>query len=223
MDYELLIQKARKKIDEGFNKMGRKIENPSFLERYLIAAALKAIKLSDVVVFLCKNNFNDESIIVLRSLIEHSLNMHWIMKENTEIRLREYLSNLGKIDFRGYWTTKKFNKRMEDIGFNKEYYDFVVKITYAYSHVNASSLEWNKVINDDRLKGEPFSAQAIYSIVAQMLGHVLKSLDMQFKGFFHSYNDVWGQIKVDRSSIKERLEKMVDQFKNQKPKNSNLK
>lgn len=221
MDYELLIQKAKKEIDDGFNKMGRTIKNPSSLERYLIASTLKAIKLSDAIVFLCKNNFNNESLIILRSLIEHSLNMHWIMKENTEARLKDYLSDLGKIDFGKRWTPDRFNKRIEDLGFNKEYYDFVVKKTYAHSHVNASSLEWGSVINDERLKGEPFSAQAIYSIVAQMLGHVLKSLDMHFKGFFNSYSEILKEIKVDRSSIRKKLEKMVGQFENQEIQSNN--
>ena len=217
MDYEILIRKAKKNIDEGFDKMGRVIKNPSFLERYLVAATLKAVKLSDAIEFLCKNNFNQESLIILRSLIEHSINMRWIMNKNTEKRLKEYLSDLGKIKFGDYWTKQKFNKRMEEVGFeNKEYYDYVVKITYAYSHVNASSLEWEKVINDRRL-GEKFAnPQAIYSIVAQMLGHVQKSLDLHFKGKFNYYNDIWNSIKVDRSSMKEKLEKISNQFKDLK-------
>lgn len=219
MDYEILIQEAKKKIDEGFDKMGRKIEKPSFLERYLIASTLKAIRLTDVIIFLCKNNFTNESLIILRSLIEHSVNMRWIMNKNTEQRLNEYLSDLGKMKFGDHWTQSKLDQRMKDVGFkNKDYYDFVVKITYAHSHVNASSLEWHKVINDERLKGEGFSSNAIYSIVAQTLGHVLKSLDIHFNGFFNYYDYVWGKIKVDKSSMRERLERII-QFKNNKKPN----
>ena len=209
MNYELLIQKAKKEINDGFNELGRKIENPSFLEIYLIVSTLKSIELTDAIMFLCKNNFNNESLIILRSLVEHSLNMHWIMKKDTEKRLEEYRSDLEKIELGGFWTKDNLKKRMKDIGIGEEYYDFVVKFTYSYAHVNAKSLKWQKVIKIDGLKSEPFPAQAIYSIVAQMLGHVLKSLNIHFKGLFDSYSDIWKEIEVDKSSIRKKIEKIA--------------
>jgi len=215
MNYEFLIKKAKKEIDYGFDRMGRKIENPSFLERYLIVSTLKAIKLSDAIVFLCKNKFNNESLIILRSLIEHSFNMHWIMKKDTTERLKDYISDLEKVDFGGYWTKDNLKKRVKSLGIGEEYYDFVLKYTYANAHVNASSLEWGKVIKIDSLKNRPFSPQAIYSIVAQMLGHVLKALDMHFKGFFNSYNEIWKEIEVDKSSIRKKMKEIIKNLDNQ--------
>ncbi len=210
MNYELLIKKAKKEIDNGFNKMGRKIDNPSFLEKHLIVSTLKAVKLSDAIVFLCKNDFNNESLIILRSLIEHSVNMHWIIKDNTKEKLNNYISDLEKINYGERWTEVDLSKRLEDLGFqNRDYYDFVIKFTYSHAHVNASSLEWGEVIKIDGLNSEPFSAQAIYSIVAQMLCHVLKSLDMHFNGFFSSYSDIWNEIKVDKSSLRKKIEEIA--------------
>jgi hypothetical protein len=211
MNYELLIQKAKKEINDGFNNMGRKIENPSFLEIYLIVSTLKAIKLSDTIVFLCKNNFSNESLIILRSLIEHSVNMHWIMKEDTEKRLEDYRSDLEKLAFGERWTNTDLSKRLESIGFNKdkEYYDYVVKFTYSYAHVNAKSLKWENMIKIEGLKSVTFPAQAIYSIVAQMLGHVLKSLNIHFSGLFATYSNIWKEIEVDKNSIRKKIEEIA--------------
>jgi len=215
MDYEIIVKKGIDKIKEGFVKIDGKIQNPSFLERYLIAATLKAIDLTNVIIFLCKNNFTNDSLIILRSLIEHSINMRWITNKNTEQRLKEYLSDLDKMQFGTLWCQPNLYARMEDIGFkNRDYYDFVVKLTYAHAHVNASVLKWGMVINDSRLKGDTFSNNAIYSIVAQMLGHVLKSLDTHFPGAFDYYNDIWKSIEVDyQNNTRKRLKEMVDRIK----------
>jgi len=217
MNYEPLIQKAKKEIDNGFNKMGRKIDNPSFLEKYLIVSTLKAVKLSDAIVFLCKNDFNNESLIILRSLIEHSVNMHWIIKDNTKEKLSNYISDLEKINYGERWTDVDLSKRLEYLGFkNRDYYDFVIKFTYSHAHVNAKALDWKEVIKIDGLKAETFSDQAIYSIVAQMLCHVLKSLDMNFNGFFSSYSDIWKEIKVDKSSLRNKIEEMVEKLNSER-------
>ena len=210
MNYELLIKKAKKEIDNGFNKMGRKIDNPSFLEKYLIVSTLKAVKLSDAIVFLCKNDFNNESLIILRSLIEHSVNMHWIIKDNTKEKLSNYISDLEKINYGERWPEIDLSKRLEDLGYkNRDYYDFVIKFTYSYAHVNAKALDWKEVIKIEGLKSEPFPAQAIYSIVAQMLGHILKSLNIHFKGLFDSYSDIWKEIEVDKNSLRKKIEKIA--------------
>lgn len=215
MDYEKLIQEIKEKIDEGFVKVNGKIDHPSFLERYLVASTIKAVDLSNAIIFLCKKNFIVESLIILRSLIEHSINMRWIMNENTDKRLKEYLSDLEKIEFGNLWTNHNLKKRMEDVGFkDEEYYNYIVKITYSYSHVNASTLDWEKVINDDQFKIlEKFSSpQPVYAVMAQMLGHVIKSLDLHFKGLFNYAEDIWRKISVDKGSMKKRLEEMIKQF-----------
>lgn len=218
MKYENLIQEAKNKINEGFDKIGRKIDNPTNLERYLVAATIKAVNITNAIIVLCKNNFTDESLILLRSLIEHSVNMHWIMDRNTEERFDEFWSELLETNS-GFWAQRRFDGRMEDIGFeDKEYYDSVVKITYTYSHVSASSLNWDLVI--DNVPKKEFSAEAIYSVVAQMLGHVLKSLDMNFKGLF-DYNSIWKQIKVDRTKIREKLKKIIKELEDIKNNQNN--
>jgi len=215
MNYEIIVKQGIDKINEGFVKMGGKIKNPSSLERYLIAATLKIIDLTNAIIFLCKNNFTNESLIILRSLIEHSINMRWITNKDTKQRLKGYLSDLGKMQFGTLWCQSDLYARMKEVGFkNKDYYDFVVKLTYAYAHVNASVLEWGMVIDDPKLKGATFSNNAIYSIVAQMLGHVLKSLDTNFQGFFDYYNDIWKSIKVDdQNNMRKRLKEMADRIK----------
>ena len=206
-----LIIKAKKEIIQGFDLMGNSIENPTILDRYFIAAAHKAINLLDSITVLCEAGLTDESIIILRSLIEHSFNMRWIAHSNSDERLKNYMDDLGEKGFGVSWTQVRLDKKMEEIGFkNRDYYDFCVKLTYSYSHVNAASLDWSLVFDDQRFTGDRSSADALYQVVAQMMGHVLFALNTQFKGKFDGYNKVWSEIPVTRD-VRSNFEKVLKQ------------
>ncbi|GAG80132.1 unnamed protein product [marine sediment metagenome] len=137
MDYKLLIEKAKEYINEGFANMGGKIEGPTMLDRYVLASAIKTIRFSNAIIRLCEEDFSKESLPILRSLIEHSINMRWIMAKDTERRLKQYLHDLEEKSLGKSWTNVDLLTRMSNIGFkNRDYYDFVVKYTYSYAHVN---------------------------------------------------------------------------------------
>jgi hypothetical protein len=207
---EDLIKEAKNNIERGFKEIGE-IEKPSKLEIFLIGSTIKTIRLTDSIILLCNNHFNDEALIILRSLIELSINMRWITKEDTENRLEEYLSDLEKIEFGSKWSKIPLDQKMINVGYpNKDYYDFVVKLTYSHSHINASVLKLVEILNNNLLKDSysSFSNEAIYAVTAQMLGHVLKSLDTNFKGTFSSHNDIWKKIKIDKKDIREEIEKI---------------
>lgn len=212
--HRVLAQKALNLIDAGFDQMDRKINNVSLLDRYLVAASMKAVRLADTILFLGDHGVTDEAFPVLRSLVEHSINMRWITEENTKLRLKLYMGDLGKVGFGTSWANKTLDKRMEEVGFgDRDYYDFCVKLTYSYAHVNASSLKWGEVFDDPRLSKNRWTPDALYSIVAQMLGHVMKALDSRYEGLFDKYNELWKQIRVDKN-IRKKIEKVRKEFEN---------
>ena len=204
MDYESLIRKAKNEIEKDWEKIKKK-DNDSKVKTYLLVASSKAIRLSDAIVYLCKGNFSNESLIILRSLIEHSINMRWIMNKNTKDRLQKYFVELKKINFGNGWADLPLDQRMKEIGFeNKDYFDFVVKFTYGYAHVNSSSL--TPEIGKDIGEKHNFSPEAIYSVTAQMLGHVLKALNVYYSVFFNGYKIIWARIP-ERLNTRESLTK----------------
>lgn len=213
---EELVQKAKQFIDDGFDKLGRTINNPSILDRYLLAATYKAVRFCESISILCKNGMTDEALPILRSLIEHSMNMRWIANKDSKIRLKQYMNDLGKKGFGAPWTNKNLVERMEEVGFkSRDYFDFCVKLTYSYAHVNASSLKWDEVFDDPRLSKEKWSPDSLYVVVAQMLGHVLKALDTHFTGKFSGYDDIWKQISVDKD-IRKKVEQVLKSFEESK-------
>lgn len=215
MNYKLLVEKAKKYIDKGFANMGGKIENVNILDldHYMLSSAFKAIRFTEAIVKLCEEDFTEECLPILRSLIEHTINMRWIMAKDTENRLQQYLRDLDKKSFGERWTNVNLSDRMSEIGFkNKDYYDFVVKYTYSYAHVNAISLDWEKVMNKKK-HDKKRSPQYIYSIVAQMLGHVLFALNTKYKGKFNYYREIWSHIKGSDKDIREEFEAIFSETK----------
>ncbi len=110
------------------------------------------------------------------------------------------------------WTDTNLLDRMKDVGFkDRDYFDYCIKLTYAYSHINATSLIWGEVYDDPRLSNQKFTPEAIYGVTAQMLGHVIKALNCKFTDHFTEYNDIWNQIKVDKD-IRTKMEKVKNTF-----------
>ncbi len=213
MDYKLLIEKAKEYINEGFADMGGKIEGPTMVDWYMLASAIKSIRFSNAIIRLCEEDFTKESLPVLRSLIEHSINMRWIMAKDTERRLKQYLHDLEEKSLGKSWTNVDLLTRMSNIGFkNSDYYDFVVKYTYSYAHVNASTLDWGEVMDEEILKSK-MSSQSIHSIIAQMLGHVLLALNTRYRGKFDYYREIWRHIKKNDKNIRKEFEAIVSSSK----------
>lgn len=210
---EKLVSEAKQLIDDGFDRLGRSINSPSLLDRYFLAATYKAVRFCDSILILCKEGMTDEALPILRSLIEHSINMRWIAHKDSKERLKQYMNDLGEKGFGAPWTNTNLVDRMKEVGFkSRDYFDFCVKLTYSYAHVNASSLRWGEVINHPQLSKEKWSPDALYVAVAQMLGHVLKALDTHFTGNFKGSDDIWNQISVDKD-IRKKIEEVKKSFK----------
>ena len=92
--YLNLIQKSKEYIDQGFDTFQRQLQIKDQIGGFLVLCTLRAARLSDAIVHLYKAGFTDESLPILRSLIETAVNMRWIMNKNTEERLKQYYANL---------------------------------------------------------------------------------------------------------------------------------
>ena len=88
---------------------------------------------------------------------------------------------------------------MREIGFKdkkgrfESFYDSVVKYCHDYTHGGAGTLPYRRLI--PKATKTSMSADAIYAITSQMLGHVLKALNEHWPGKFDSYKVIWKAIK----------------------------
>lgn len=196
-----LIQKSKEYIDQGFDTFGRELQTKDQIGGFLVLCTFRAAGLSDAIVHLCKADFTDESLPILRSLIETAVNMRWIMSKDTQKRqerLKQYYANLAEDKWYGEpWTSVNLRDRMKEIGFKgklEAYYDLVVKFCHDYTHGGARILPHRRLISKASKK-TLMSAGAIYAITSQMLGHVSRALNDHWPGKFDSYKIIWKAIK----------------------------
>lgn len=148
---------------------------------------------------LCEHKLNAEACFVLRPILELSVNLLWIIKDETNENLGEFLGNTeyewedGTPKMGGKWTRKNLLVRMEEIGFDRHYYDNVVKKLHEEIHVHPTRIarSYDKEMSE-------LSSEAIYAIACQMTGHVLKGGFLLYpeNGFFVQFNNIWRQISV---------------------------
>jgi len=211
MDYKQLLQSSVQDIYLEFEKMGGQIQNPTLVDRYLCAATYKATRLTNAILLLCENQKAEDALIILRSLVEHTINMRWIMTSNTKERIKDYVNAETK-SFGAKWTKASLSDRMTKVGFeDRDYFDFCVKLTYSYAHVNSSSLRWGEVYDDPRLNKDGWPPDALYQVVIQMLGHIMLALNTQYPNYFKNYEELWRKIPVDRD-IRKKFEEIKEKF-----------
>jgi len=195
--YLTLIETSKQYIDQGFDCFHREIQTKDKIGLFLVLSTIRAVRLSDAIVHLSKASFTSESLPTLRSLIETAVNMRWIMNKDTEKRLKEYYANLDKNKWFGdRWTTMNLKDRMKEIDSKDKselYYDLVVKFCHDYIHGSAGTLPYRHLI--PKVSETFMSADVIYTITSQMLGHVLKALNEYWPGKFNSYKVIWKTIK----------------------------
>ena len=187
--YLAIIKEARQFIFNGLNKTDSLRNNE--IEIFLELSSIRALLLTDAIIELCKQGFSSESLAILRPMIETSVNMRWIMKQDTSNRISSYMAALDD-PYGSFWTVTSLKKRMIEIGFSKEYYNLIVKRCHDFIHGNASSLPFDFV---DFKKYSPVHPNAVLIIVAQMLAHVLTALNSNWSECFSEYSTVFEKLK----------------------------
>ncbi|MHC1717006.1 MAG: DUF5677 domain-containing protein [Candidatus Dojkabacteria bacterium] len=191
--YEKLILDLIKKTDLVFDDIGRELPR-SGETMVLEALGFTSFHIASAIILLCRNGFSQEAMILLRSLIENTVNLKWILNKEKEERIGLYFHDIKEEGFGAGWTEgKNLEMRMSELGFKREYYDKVVKVTHSFSHVNAESLDWSSVKSGYPRIGE----EAILAVVYQMLGHVLEVLNKNISEKF-SYKEVFEELKKTR-------------------------
>lgn len=189
-NYRNLIIELIRNSDATFDKIGRNLPNTP--QNILIEQlGYTSFHIAGAILLLTENKFNQEATILLRSLIENTINLKYILNKNTTERIRQFLRITSKISFGEKWTKTDLKNRMIEVGFKEEYYNKVIKITHSFSHTQAESLDWSNIKPDY----PQFSEGAIHTVTYQMLGHILEVLYKHISKEFSLYKQVFKNIK----------------------------
>jgi hypothetical protein len=188
-DYKNLILQTIKKSDNIFDEIGRTF--PKTQENIVIEGlGYTSFHIASAIILLTDNGFNQEATILLRSLIENTVNLKWILQDK-ENRIQLYFHDITGKGFGSSWANRNLKERLTEVGFPKEYYDKVVKVTYSFSHTNAESLDWSNIQKDYPL----LSKDSILVVTYQMLGHIIQVLEKNISPKFDFAKEIFSHIK----------------------------
>jgi len=198
MDHILFIEEIQKKFREAFTRRGKIIQE-SPVDYYLLAATVKGVRFTESILLLLRSGLVNESLPILESFLEHTVNMRWIMERETPVRLNKYLSDLKQASFGGFWTRLSLINRMKEIGLEQAYYDYLLKYIYSFTHIDPNSLGWFELSGPSDTRRSPqISPAAVSSVTAYLLGHMARALSVRYGTAFHFYQEIWDRLRKDR-------------------------
>jgi hypothetical protein len=188
--YRQLIIETIDRSNKIFDEIGRDFPN---LRKNIIIEGLgyTSFHIAEAIVLLTDKNFNQEAAILLRSLIENTINLKWILNKDTEERIDLYFQDISEKGFGSTWANRNLKERMIEVGFPEVYYEKVLKVTHSFSHTNAESLDWSNIDKDYTL----FPSEAILAVAYQMLGHVIKVLEDNISPKFNFSKEIFYNIQ----------------------------
>jgi|GEM_PF-3146595 len=193
--YKKEIIELMVKTDEIFDRIGREL--PHSNENMVISGlSHKSFEIAGSIILLCDNGYNNEGSILLRSLVENTIKLRWLLNKDTDARIKKYFQDPEDFSW-GVDKTGRLKDKMIELGYSEDYYKKVVKVCHSWSHVNAESINWSQVLKVDKESG--LSAGAIYSIVYQMLGHIVKIYYDHISDEFNFYENVFKTLENNQT------------------------
>ncbi|MBI3551976.1 MAG: hypothetical protein HY077_05605 [Elusimicrobia bacterium] len=192
-EYPALIGRAKTAIDNGFSRVGKKLDAASAADRALMLLASRAVAVANALVLLAQNSLANEAAPLLRSLLEIAAAMRWIAAENSEERAIEALEESETADWAGLWQTDRLLERMRASGFPRDLEDRVGLLCREHLRGNAQGLPWGHKFEHD--KGKGISGEELLRIAALASGHAVKALDVRWPGNFEGAEQLWEKAK----------------------------
>jgi hypothetical protein len=193
-EYAALISSAKAAIDNGFSRVGKRLDPANASQRALMLLASRAVAIGNALVVLAQQSLANEALPLLRSLLEISVTMRWIAAADGDRRAQEALEEGQKSDWAGLWQTSRLRQRMREYGFPENLQERVQMFCYDHLHGNAQGLPWGHVFEDNKNPG--ISADELLKIAAFASGHVVKALEVRWPGQFEGAEQLWEKAKV---------------------------
>lgn len=184
-----LIARAKAVADNGFSRLGGKLDLDSASQGALMLLATRAAALGNALVLLAQHSLPNEALPLLRSLLEIAAAMRWIVQENTEARARAVLEQAKEADWADLWDTKRLRARLRAAGFPPAFEDRIMMFCYDHVFGNAQGLPWGHVFESNKNPG--ISSEELLRMSAVASGHVIKALDVRWPGRFDGAEELW--------------------------------
>ena len=192
--YLELVGLAKSKIDNGFSQVGKKLAADDPVHRALMLLAGRCVSIANGLMILALNNHANESLPMLRSLLQLAVEMRWIAEKDSAPRALAFLSRAKDSEWTAFWDEKQLVERMRALGFQKALEERALLSCYDHVHANAQGLPWGHVFSENAHKG--LTGEDSLRSASAIMGHVVKALDQRWPGAFPDAEHFWRKTEM---------------------------
>lgn len=196
--YKVLFRKALNNFIREEKIIGRSMSDKKPERESVFWLSMRRfISHAKSIIYLCNKKQNLEALMLLRPIIELTVNLKFILEDNTEVNLQQFLDS-AKYEFDSncipkmgdYWSDKNLFNRMQIVGFTEDYYKTVIKKMHEEIHGSPTVIARAYYKNLTSMNSE-----AIFSIACQFAGHLLEVANTVYpKQRFMCPRDIWNKI-----------------------------
>jgi hypothetical protein len=180
---------AKSAIDAGFSRVGRKLAKDDVTAGALMVLAARAVANANALAILAEHKHANESLPILRSLLETAVQMRWIVRADSAKRASEVLEERGKADWEDVWQETRVKSRAKELGFWDATFERVLSSCREHLNANAAGLPWGHVFAGKDDGG--VSADEVLRATTAVMAHVVKALDERWPGEFPGAEEMW--------------------------------
>lgn len=176
------LGKAKTVIDRGFSRLGPELKAQDDAARALMLLACRSVAVSNAIMVLAQHNHANESLPLLRSLLELSVHMRWIAQSDSEARAAEFLKEHDRPQWDGLWAGRRLEERCAALGFPDAVRAKVQLWCREHLWGNSAGLPWAHVFTPAEPRDA--SAEDVLGAAAALMDEAVAALERRWPGRF---------------------------------------
>ncbi|TBR21766.1 hypothetical protein EPO15_09515 [bacterium] len=179
-ELERRIGMAKAVIDNGFCRVGPRLDRADAQGAALTGGASRALGLADALVGLCRRDHPAEAAVLLRQLADVAAEVAWVAADAA--RAPEALAALAAPRWDALFDDARFKARAAAAGFPEADVSGVTGLAADFAAGNRQVAPWSHVYAENT-RPAPDPAR-VMALAARMMGRVLKALEARWPGTF---------------------------------------
>ena len=177
---ERRISMAKAVIDNGFCRVGPRLDRADLQAAALTGGASRALGLADAVVSLCRRDHPAEAVVLVRQLAETAAEVAWAAADVA--RGPEALKSLEAPRWDALFDEARWRARASGAGWPAEDLDAVSALAVDFITGNRAVAPWSHAFPQNTRPAP--EAQRVMALTARLMGRVLAALEARWPGTF---------------------------------------
>lgn len=189
------VFEAKAAMDNGFSRIGPRLDPADRVDGWLVGAASRCLALSDAIALLCRHHHVNEALPVLRTLALTAAGMRALAAAPSPEKAGALERESQGDGWVPAWSRERLEALLLEGGVASDERDALTRTLEAHAadHRRAGStgLPWSHSFERNRHEGA--APEDVLGLAVRLLGHALRALDARWHGAFPGAEALWSR------------------------------